>query len=202
SYVPKPGSRDFVINLDNWYAQSHPVEDFAETFAVWLQPGSRWRRRYAGWPALRKLEVVDRLAREVADRPPLVRSRARPDRVETLTMTLREYYREKQAFYQHDHTTEYDEALVRVFASDPSSRRETTAAFLSRARGELRRIVSGVTGQHPYLVDQVLNELVLRCRALGLRLAHPERPSRMAAAALLTTLTRSFVSAGRTEYRR
>jgi hypothetical protein len=62
--------------------------------------------------------------------------------------------------------------------------------------------VSGVTGQHPYLVDQVLNELILRCRSLGLRLAHPETASRMAAAALLTMLTMSFVAAGPSEYRR
>ena len=50
-----PGSRRYVVHLPNWYAQSHPDEDFAETFAVWLTPGSRWRRKYLGWPALRKL---------------------------------------------------------------------------------------------------------------------------------------------------
>ena len=117
-------------------------------------------------------------------------------------MTLREYYREKQEFYRHDHTTEYDETLHRVFSADRSSRRETVAAFLLRARSELRHTVSNVTGQHPYLVDQVLNELVLRARALGLRLAHPERTSRVAAAALLTTFTMGFLSAGPSEYRR
>ena len=26
------------MHLDPWYAQSHPDEDFAETFAVWLTP--------------------------------------------------------------------------------------------------------------------------------------------------------------------
>jgi hypothetical protein len=202
SYLPRPTSRRFVLNLDYWYAQSHPLEDFAETFAVWLRPGSRWRRHYAGWPALRKLEVVDALVRDLADRPPAVRSQARPDRVDTLTMTLREYYREKQDFYRHDLTTEYDQALKDVFAAARHSRRETAGAFLHRSRSDLRRTVSGVTGQHPYLVDQVLNELILRCRSLGLRLAHPETASRMAAAALLTMLTMSFVAAGPSEYRR
>ena len=51
-------------HLDHWYAQSHPDEDFAETFAVWLDPSSMWATRYAGWPALRKLEYMDRLMRE------------------------------------------------------------------------------------------------------------------------------------------
>ena len=47
-YTPKPYSKSFVLHLDSWYAQSHPDEDFAETFAVWLTPESDWRARYAG----------------------------------------------------------------------------------------------------------------------------------------------------------
>src|SRR5690242_17443723 len=60
-YLPKPYSKSFVLHLDSWYAQSHPDEDFAETFAVWLSPDSDWRVRYAEWPALRKLETMDGL---------------------------------------------------------------------------------------------------------------------------------------------
>ena len=51
-YTPKPYSKSFVQHLDHWYAQSHPDEDFAETFAVWLTPNSHWRERYEGWPAI------------------------------------------------------------------------------------------------------------------------------------------------------
>src|SRR6266567_3408508 len=40
-YKPKPKSRNYVLHLRAWYAQAHPAEDFAETFAVWLQPRSR-----------------------------------------------------------------------------------------------------------------------------------------------------------------
>src|SRR5262245_29384455 len=64
--TPKPYSKSFVQHLDHWYAQSHPDEDFAETFAVWLDPGSIWAVRYAEWPALRKLEYMDRLMRQLA----------------------------------------------------------------------------------------------------------------------------------------
>src|ERR1043166_1872524 len=48
-YTPKPYSKSYVQHLDHWYAQSHPDEDFAETFAVWLDPDSMWPTRYAGW---------------------------------------------------------------------------------------------------------------------------------------------------------
>jgi hypothetical protein len=53
-YTVRPGSKDYVLHLEHWYAQSHPTEDFAETFAVWLQPKARWRAEYSGWPALAK----------------------------------------------------------------------------------------------------------------------------------------------------
>ena len=76
-YSPRPRAGNYVLHLGHWYAQSHPTEDFAETFAVWLQPRARWRRDYAGWPALRKLEYVDALMAEIAQAPAAVRLAAR-----------------------------------------------------------------------------------------------------------------------------
>jgi hypothetical protein len=68
SFRPDPSSRQFVRHIAHHrhgrtYAQKHPDEDFAETFAVWLTPRSGWRHRYRTWPALRKLQYVDRLMR-------------------------------------------------------------------------------------------------------------------------------------------
>ena len=68
-YTPKPYSKSFVLHLDSWYAQSHPDEDFAETFAVWLTPSSEWRQRYAGWKALPKLEYMDALMGSLRGQP-------------------------------------------------------------------------------------------------------------------------------------
>ena len=72
NYRPIPFSRKFVRHIAGWYAQKHPDEDFAETFAVWLTPRSQWRKRYKGWDALAKLRYIDRIARKVGD------ARARP----------------------------------------------------------------------------------------------------------------------------
>ena len=65
NYRPAPFSRDYVRHLPGWYAQKHPDEDFAETFAVWLTPRSNWRKRYRGWGAMAKLLYLNRLARQV-----------------------------------------------------------------------------------------------------------------------------------------
>ena len=67
-YRPVPFSKKFVRHIEGWYAQKHPDEDFAETFAVWLTPRSPWRRQYKGWPAMRKLRYVERMAKAAGHR--------------------------------------------------------------------------------------------------------------------------------------
>lgn len=202
TYVPRPKSRRYVLNLDYWYSQSHPVEDYAETFAVWLQPGTRWRRRYGGWPALRKLEFVDQLMREIAGRPPAVRTRKRVESLPALRLTLRQYYRRKKALYREPGSRDYDDPLHRVFSPERHGRSESAARFLLRSRPHLRRRVSALTGQHQYVIDQVLNEMVPRCRVLGLRLRRPPGETLVDVAVLLTSLTMSFLYGSHPEYRR
>jgi hypothetical protein len=66
-YSFDPDSKDYVIHLEDHYAQSHPDEDFAETFAVWLNPKSNWRKKYARWKGAReKLQFIEELVSEVA----------------------------------------------------------------------------------------------------------------------------------------
>jgi hypothetical protein len=96
TYRPRPGSRRFVQHLGAWYAQAHPTEDFAETFAVWLKPNSAWRREYLGWPAFAKLEFIDELAAEIGDAKPLVTERTTHRGRRRETRTLRQHY-ERQA---------------------------------------------------------------------------------------------------------
>jgi hypothetical protein len=72
NYVPTPFSRAFVRHISGWYAQKHPDEDFAETFAVWLTPDSDWQSDYAGWECLPKLEYVDATVKRLGATPPLV----------------------------------------------------------------------------------------------------------------------------------
>src|SRR6059058_2038595 len=97
-YRPVPFSRKYVRHIAGWYAQKHPDEDFAESFAVWLTPDSDWKRRYARWPALRKLQYVDRVARELADSPPrkALEVAARELPVEEMASTVEQFYREHE----------------------------------------------------------------------------------------------------------
>ena len=96
-YRPDRRSTRFVRHLPGWSAQSHPDEDFAETFAVWLRPGTRWRARYATWPlALAKLTYVDSLMHDLHNVRPSVTSRERPLSLAQTSRTLGEHYAERQ----------------------------------------------------------------------------------------------------------
>jgi hypothetical protein len=175
-YRPNPASRRYVQHLPLWYAQSHPDEDFAETFAVWLAPRSNWRKRYAGWPALKKLEYVDELMAEIADEKPLLTRRLNVDPLRQLTQTLAEHYDQKRARYTVGHPANYDRDLLRVFSNDPRHRRSPAAsAFLRRNRARIRQTVSKWTGEYQLTLDAVFDDMIGRCRELRLRAVGSER---------------------------
>src|SRR5262249_17852902 len=156
-YLPKPYSKSFVQHLDHWYAQSHPDEDFAETFAVWLDPHSMWATRYAGWPAQRKLEYVDRLMRKLAGTRPAVPSKRLVDPLARIKKTLGEHYRKKREHYGLDHPDFYDSDLRRLFSSAPEYAKNAPAArFVQRIRKEVRTTVASFTDSYQYTIDQLL----------------------------------------------
>jgi hypothetical protein len=195
SYRPNPASKKYVQHLRRWYAQSHPDEDFAETFAVWLAPRSDWRRRYAGWPALQKLQYVDRLMLELAANKPRVTTRVVIDPARTLTRTLFEHYTYRRALYSVEHPTTYDEDLLRLFSDAPRDRdHEAAGSFLRRHRREIRRVVSRWTGEYQFTLDQVLHDMIGRCRELKLRVVGRERQLLMDFMVLLTARTMEFLS--------
>lgn len=197
SYQPRPNSRKYVLHLDAWYAQSHPAEDFAETFAVWLNPRSRWRQEYQGWPALKKLEYVDRLMEELAQTPPPVRTRLRVESLSNLRVTLREHYRAKRMHYADEWPDFYDADLRKLFSDDPRyARRPTAASFLIDIRPELRAAVAKWTGTHPYTIDQVLGDMIDRCKELNLRLAVPQRRARTEAMMMVTVQAMNYILSG------
>jgi Putative zinc-binding metallo-peptidase len=189
-YRPNPASKNYVQHLRLWYAQSHPVEDFAETFAVWLRPRSDWRKRYAGWPALKKLQYVDELMAEVAHEKPVLTRRLVVDPLSQLTVTLQDYYEKKQARYTVDAPTTYDRDLHRIFSADARHRRSPAAStFLRRNRAQLRQMVSKWTGEYQLTLDAVLDGMIDRCRELKLRAVGPERRLTIDFAVLLTAQT-------------
>ena len=175
-YRPNPASRSYVQHLRLWYAQSHPDEDFAETFAVWLRPRSSWRTRYAGWPALKKLEYVDELMGEIAGKRPQVATRERVDPLSRLSGCWPTITGKKQAFYAFTPPKTYDRDLSRLFSANPRHKRLPPASsFIRRHRAQIRQLVARWTGENQLTLDAVLDDMILRCRELDLRVVGSER---------------------------
>jgi len=177
-YHPLPSSRNFVVHLNSWYSQSHPAEDFAETFAVWLGDAhQRWRKQYAEWPALKKLEAIDVLMGRARHMPPAVRNRRTVDKLSNVRVTLREHYRRKREYYEVELATPVDAELLRIFDHPPAQGRRShsvAASFLRKHRRYLRNLVSDQTGIHHYSVDQILQRIISRTRQMRLVLTEAE----------------------------
>jgi hypothetical protein len=189
-YRPNPASRNYVQHLRLWYAQSHPDEDFAETFAVWLTPRSGWRKRYEGWPALKKLLYVDELMTEIAGQRPKLTRRVKVEPLTKLTQTLEQHYEKKQQLYSIGPPTIYDRELTRIFSDDPRHRRSQAAStFLRRNRAKIRAMVSQWTGEYELTLNAVFDDMIARCRELKLRAVGTERQLKMDFTVLLTAKT-------------
>ena len=197
-YTPKPYSKSFVQHLDHWYAQSHPDEDFAETFAVWLDPQSMWATRYAGWPAQRKLEYMDRLMRDIAPRRPTVKTKREVDPLRRLRKTLGEHYRQKREHYGLDHPDFYDSDLRNLFSDAPAYAKNPSAArFVRRIRKEVRSTVASFTDSYQYTIEQLLEKIIARCREQNLRLTESEESTKNEFFVFLTVQTMNYLHSGR-----
>ena len=197
-YSPRPYSKSFVIHLDAWYAQAHPDEDFAETFAVWLDPDSRWRERYDDWPALKKLEYMNELmAGLVGVTPPVVRPEE-VDPLPTLDKTLRQHYEAKRDRFGVNRPEFYDRDLRRLFSDAPEHARQPTAAsLLVKVRREIRQLVGKWTNAYQYTIDRVMEDMIVRCRELNLRLTTTPEQAKTDFAVLLTVQTMNYLHSGR-----
>lgn len=197
-YLPKPYSKSFVLHLDSWYGQSHPDEDFAETFAVWLTPDSDWRGRYVGWPALRKLEYMDTLMREVAGAKPILRTRRQLEPLERLKTTLRMHYSKKREHYGLAYPDFHDRDLRRLFSDAPEHATNPKAShFLNRTRKDVRRLVAEATGTYQYTIDMVIEDMMTRARELNLRMRYPQDRTRLDIIVLVAVQTMNYLHSGR-----
>ena len=171
SYLPSPYSRNFVLHLNANYAQSHPDEDFAETFAVWLSSKRSWKRRYKAWPVvLNKLHCIDSLMSEIAKKKPLLTNKYRPDRISLMKMTLGQYYRQKRKKLGLTRTNSLDNELKTIFTTYPLSNGLSAKSFIKKNRSEARKLVAKGLGEYQYRVDRVIIDLERRASQLNLHM--------------------------------
>src|SRR5437868_5539524 len=157
-----------------------------------------WATRYAGWPAQRKLEYMDKLMRELARKRPVVTSRRKVDPLPRLKKTLREHYRQKREHYGLDHPDFYESDLRNLFSDAPPYAKNLSAArFVRRIRREVRSTVASFTDSYQYTIDQLLSKIIDRCRELNLRLTDSEEATKIDFMVFLTVQTMNYLHSGR-----
>ncbi len=200
---PDRYSRRFVRHIATFshgrtYAQKHPDEDFAETFAVWLTPRSDWRRRYLHWPVLRKLKYTDRLMREVKRQKPinLRRKTCRP--VENMNLTLAEHYGKKADVFRRAARGYVDDRLREVF---PPSRADVllpAVDLFRRRRAELLERVIRWSSLDDREAETILRKLESRSNTLALRYPRgKQRVKELDVVALAVALAMDYAYTGK-----
>ena len=206
-FHPNPQSREFVKHLyqqvgsyaGRIYAQKHPDEDFAETFAVWLTPRSKWRGKYRNWGALKKLRFVDQLMREIGPKKPVVTDGDRINPIENLNITLLEYYNKSEERYRQKAQGYVDDVLQEIFSTNGKGEKRIPAgAFIEKNRNHLVDMISHWTGEETSSVNPLIEKLIDRAKELSLNLS-PRRQSRklIEVTALATTLVMNYTYEGK-----
>ena len=200
-YRPQPFSRRFVRHLPGWYAQKHPDEDWAETFAVWMTPGRDWRADYAQLPtALAKLEYCERTIAELGE--PLVTATELDEDVSDIDYSLEQYY-QSYAVDAESGAAGLDGDLRAIF--DDLNEAEDGAAHETRPAAELirrheRQLMAAVfrwTGHFPEKTRSLVRHLAKRAEAL--QQVYPrgaEDEAVVGVTTLVTSLAMNYVHRG------
>lgn len=170
-YKADPFSHNYVRHILGWYAQKHPDEDFAESFAVWLTPDLDWRNAYRGWGALAKLQYVDRVMSEIRDEPPDVPSPTDDDLpVASMRYSIADHYNGLSDSIPIADSPIFDGDLRNIFATGTESPQGQTAEdFLKSHRREIVGRIAYWTGESTSSVRQLIDMLSKRAASLDLR---------------------------------
>ena len=199
-YRPVPFSRKYVRHIAGWYAQKHPDEDFAETFAVWLTPGSRWRRKYKSWPAIRKLRYVDLVARRIREQDPIVSSGDFDRTVDDMTLTVEQFYRKLSRQNGAAVNLALEADLTDLFLARGRRRKDIRPAWemVEQNRLPLTDKITYWTGVKRPLVRALIERIVRTCRDLDLYVdTAREAATLVELTAYVTTLAMNRLTRGR-----
>ena len=199
-YTPVPFSKKFVRHIEGWYAQKHPDEDFAETFAVWLTPRSPWRRQYKGWPAMQKLRYVERVARAVADVEPIVNTGEVDITPEDISDTVAQFYERAAQERQARIDLALDAHLGKIFLDRKRKESRPAADIVSRHKPELIDNITYWTGVQRPIIRGLIESICRNCERMKLWGELGEEPRYLVeVTALATVLAMNFLTRGRFE---
>ncbi|MCQ9204838.1 MAG: hypothetical protein NG737_00770 [Omnitrophica bacterium] len=204
TYRFRPYSKNFVRHLEDYYAQYHPDEDFAETFAVWLTPALNWEKQYKGWKAMIKLNYVDALMRQIGPKGPLVKKGKKYWEAARTRTTLEKFYKKKRYFHAEGFPDFHDSNLKRIFSLQseifPAAKKDadliSAVEIIKRYKNSILKNVAVWTGEKKYIIADLIDTLILRCRQLRLSTDRAEALVLLEISAYVTALVMNYLYTG------
>jgi hypothetical protein len=202
TYRFRPYSKSFVRHLEDYYAQYHPDEDFAETFAVWLTPGLNWRKKYKGWKALDKLFYLDKIMNEIKDKEPLVKKGNKYWQHSNMRTKLRNFYKKKKHYYAEDFPDFHDVNLKKIFLKKDDYQKEkenleSAANFIKRYKKDILNSTAFWTGEKKYIISDLINTIIKRVKEIKLVVDGGEDKILTEISIYITTLIMNYLHTGR-----
>lgn len=199
TYKFRPYSRNYVVHLGDYYAQYHPDEDFAETFAVWLTPGLDWQSLYKGWKAIEKVKYVDELINEIKEKEPVITKGKKSGDISSLKIRLKNYYKKKRLFYAEDFYDFHDADLKKIFVEKNEKNKGLPLAcdIIRKYKDNILNIVSGWTGERKYVISDLLKTIIQRSADLELLSSQSESVALLEISTYITSLIMNYIYTGR-----
>ena len=197
-YKYRPYSKSFVHHLEGWYAQYHPDEDFAETFAVWLDPKSNWRETYKKWKAIKKLEYVDEIMCSIGSKTPKIVKGKKYWDVEKMKTVLGRHYKKRRKLQAVDLADFHDYNLLKIFTSpEEKSKRVKAHKFLQANKADIIKYTATWTGEKKFIINRLLRNLITRCRELKLEVRSNEHKEVIQLSTYITAQIMNYLYTGR-----
>jgi hypothetical protein len=176
SYSPQKYSTQFVKYLGEGYAQSHPDEDFAETFAYWLDPQKKWQSKKLSKIVKMKLEFMDGLIKSLEGKQPVLRNKFNIDSVYKNKLTLKNYYSQIQKQKKYNAFDKIDKILMDTFEQRSKKNNKTSSQLKFKVNQNFlknRINISQLSNQdsklHQYELHRALQKIAERVQRLGLK---------------------------------
>jgi hypothetical protein len=199
-YRPVAFSRQYVRHMEGWYAQKHPDEDFAETFAVWMTPRAQWRKRYKGWGAMKKLLYMERIGKKFSNVEPFVAHGTADITVEQMYVTVADFYDKaaEQQLSPGDLTLDSD--MMDIFNASRRRKKGVRPAieFLRENRKTITDKVTYWTGVQRPLLKKLIEAIEARVVELKLNVdISSERQHLTELVTYTTALAMNYISRGK-----
>lgn len=193
-YRYKPYSKAFVHHLKGHYAQAHPEEDYAETFAVWLNPASDWKNMYHNWPAIHKLNYINKLMNSLKNRECKIPYSPLSYQIKNLTRTLAKHYQIRKKLYEQNSEEYFDQDLKKIFLdSKKGSSGRTAAGFLRKNRADIESSVSLWTQEKKFTIKRLQSQLIKRAQYLSLYMPNNEEQAKTNFIVYFTALISNYL---------